>query len=49
MILIIIAIILLLGYGGIGYRGGYGPGYFGGGVGTILLVLLLLYFLGYLR
>ena len=49
MLLIIILVVLLLGFGGAGYRGGYGPGYYGGGLGTILLILVILYFLGLLH
>lgn len=49
MLLIIILIVLLLGFGGVGYRGGYGPGYYGGGLGTVVLILIILYLLGYLH
>ena len=49
MLLIIILIVLLLGFGGIGYRGGYGRGYYGGGLGTLVLILVILYLLGFFR
>ena len=49
MLIIIILVVLLLGFGGVGYRGGYGRGYYGGGLGTLVLILIILYLLGYLR
>ena len=50
MLIIIILVVLILGYGGHRFGEssypGYGPGF---GVGTILLILLILYMLGFLR
>lgn len=49
MNLIVVLLIVLLLFGGIGWHGGYGPGYYGGGIGTILVVLLVLWLLGVIR
>lgn len=46
-LLVIICIVLLLGGGGYGWRAGYyGPGVFGGGIGLIVLILVVLALLG---
>ena len=49
LILIIIILLLLFGGGGYGYRRGWGPGPLGGYVGIILIILVVLYLLGYIR
>lgn len=49
LVLLIVVILLLLG-GGWSYRTGYyGPGQFGGVVGAVLLVVLILWLVGALR
>lgn len=49
-ILIILLLLILLGGGfSYGYHAGWGPGYYGGGLGFIVVVLLVLYLLGVLR
>jgi hypothetical protein len=49
MILIIVLIVLLLGGGGGYYYGGGYPHAFGGGLGTVILVLLVLWLFGAFR
>ena len=47
-LVVILLLVLLLcgGIGGVGYRSGWHPAYYGGGIGTVLVVLLILYLLG---
>ena len=47
MILLIIILLLVFGFGGYRYGGpDYGVQYGGGGIGLVLIVLLILYLLG---
>lgn len=47
LLLIVLIVILLLGGGGYGWRAGYyGPGVFGGGIGLIVFILIILLVLG---
>lgn len=46
LILLILLVILLVGGYPVGiYHGGFGP-YFGGGIGTVVVIVLVLLFLG---
>jgi hypothetical protein len=50
MILLIIVLVLVFGFGGGHYYGGGNPVYSGGfSIGGLVLVLLVLYLLGFLR
>ena len=45
IILILLILLLLGGFSGVGYYGGYGMGYYGGGGIGLLLVIILIFFL----
>jgi hypothetical protein len=52
LIIILLVILVLFGGVGYGYRGRMGPRYYGGGVGvlgTILIIVLLLWALGAIK
>ena len=49
MNILILLLILILIFGGVGWHGGYGPVYYGGGIGTIVVILLILWMCGILR
>lgn len=44
--LLILLVVLVILFGGVGWRGGYGPGYYGGGLGLVLVVILLFFLFG---
>lgn len=49
MLVILIVVLLVLAFGGFRFAGpGNGP-YVGGGLGFVIVILLILYLLGYLR
>lgn len=50
VVLVVLVILILFGGIGWGYRGDYGPAYYGGGglIGLLLVVLLIMALLGYL-
>jgi hypothetical protein len=48
-LLIILLVLILLGGGGYGYRSGWGGPQFGGLLGLVLIILLILFLTGNLR
>lgn len=48
-LILVVLIVLLLCGSGLGYRAGWSPAYLGGSLGTVLVILIVLYLLGVFR